>query len=110
MGCHIDSAFVSAFIFADDILLLSANKAGLQSLVDICDNFASKRNLKFGTYVDPSKSKTKYIVFSKKTHNYSCIETAVLNGHKLPSVDKVTHLRIVIEFNNSMKTDMALKR
>ena len=42
LGCHIDALFVGAFIFADDILLLSASKAGLQSLVNICNTFASK--------------------------------------------------------------------
>ena len=67
IGCHIDRVFLGAFIFADDILLLSASRDGLQSMVDTCQRFASKKNLKFGTNVNPTKSKTKCIVFTKKT-------------------------------------------
>ena len=53
-------------IFADDIMLLSASRSGLQALVDICQEFTSEKNLKFGTDPDPSKSKTKCIIFSKR--------------------------------------------
>ena len=66
IGCYIQSVFVGAFVFADDVLLLSANRAGLQSLVDICQEFAKERNLAFGTNSNPAKSKTKCIVFTKK--------------------------------------------
>ena len=48
LGCHIDSVFLGAFIFADDIFLLSASRSGLQSLVDICQDFASRKNLNLG--------------------------------------------------------------
>ena len=47
LGCYIDSVFVGVFVFADDILLLSASRAGLQALVNICSDFASNQNLKF---------------------------------------------------------------
>ena len=52
LGCYIDYVFVGAFVFADDILLLSASRAGLQSLVNICYDFACELNLKFGTHPD----------------------------------------------------------
>ena len=63
IGCYINSVFVGAFVFADDILLLLVDRFGLQALVDIYHNLANERNLKFGTNNDPSKSKTKCIVF-----------------------------------------------
>ena len=44
LGCHIDSVFYGAFIFADDTFLLAASRSGLQSLVNICQEFASKKN------------------------------------------------------------------
>ena len=84
LGCYIDSVFVGAFILADDILLLAASKAGLQSLVNIYNKYASKRNLKFGTHIDPYKSKTKCIVFLKKSPDFLNIEPVILNGRKLP--------------------------
>ena len=47
IGCHINSVFVGAFVFADDILLLLVDRFGLQALVDIYHNLANERNLKF---------------------------------------------------------------
>ena len=110
LGCHIDSVFVGAFIFADDILLLSASRAGLQSLVDICNDFASSCNLKFGTNVDASKSKTKCIVFSKRAKDSLNLAPILLDGQKLPWVKKVTHLGCILDSDNSMKSDIANKR
>ena len=59
LGCHVQGVFYGALVFADDILLLSASRSGLQAMVDICYGFAAKRNLKFGTNSDQEKSKTK---------------------------------------------------
>ena len=64
-GCHIHGVFLGALVFADDIMLLSATRSGLQTMIDICSEFADGLNLKFGTNADPVKSKTKCIVFSK---------------------------------------------
>ena len=109
IGCHINSVFVGAFVFADDILLLSANRSGLQTLVNICHNFALERNLKFGTNDDPNKSKTKCIVFSKKKQQ-SDPAPITLDGNNLPWVKKINHLGCILEADNSMKADLAQKR
>ena len=61
-GCHIHGVFLGALIFADDIMLLSASRSGLQTMVDICQEFVAGNNLKFGTSPDPDKSKTKCIL------------------------------------------------
>ena len=110
LGCHIDGVFLGAFIFADDILLLSASRPGLQSLVNICHNFASKRNLKFGTNPNPLKSKTKCIVFSRKAKDRVNLAPILLDGQSLPWVEKVNHLGCILEQDNSMKMDVATKR
>ena len=110
LGCHIDSVFVGAFIFADDIILLSASRPGLQTLVDLCSKFASKRNLTFGINVNPLKSKTKCIVFSKKVRYKTNLAPIVLDGQRLPWVDRVNHLGCILEADNSMKMDILAKR
>ena len=112
IGCYINSVFVGAFVFADDILLLSANRSGLQSLIDICQSFASERNLKFGTNDDPRKSKTKCIVFSNKKVQRDPAPVT-LDGKALPWVSKISHLGCILcmlESNNSMKIDLIQKR
>ena len=109
-GCHINGVFFGALIFADDIFLLSASRSGLQEMVNICQKFASSRNLKFGTNPDPSKSKTKCLMFSKKrvvSSQYKCIQ---LDGNDLPWVDSVKHLGHILQSDNSMHLDVAKKR
>ena len=110
LGCHIDGVFLGTFIFADDILLLSASLPGLQSLVDKCQTFASRRNLKFGTSPNPLKSKTKCIVFSKRAKDRVNLAPIKLDGQVLPWVEKVNHLGCILEQDNSMKMDIAAKR
>ena len=67
IGCHIKGIFYGAVIYADDIFLLSGSRNGLQAMVNICHEYVSTRNLKFSTNSNPDKSKTKCIVFPRKT-------------------------------------------
>ena len=109
-GCHIHREFFGAMIFADDIMLLSASRSGLQTLVDICQEFVSGKNLKFGTDPDPEKSKTKCIVFSKNKKDRMNVPSVMLNGDALPWVSHVKHLGNVLQSDNSMSMDVLQKR
>ena len=102
-GCHINGVFFGAMIFADDIFLLSASRSGLQALVNLCQEFVSSRNLKFGTNSDPEKSKTKCIVFAKKVKPNFKPLNILLNGDTLPWVTQVKHLGHTLQSDNSMK-------
>ena len=55
LGCHINGVFYGVVVYADDILLLSASRSGLQEMVNICHRAATERNLSFGTHEDPQK-------------------------------------------------------
>ena len=65
IGCHIGGKFLGAFGYADDITLLSPSREGLQRMLNICENFAQSHSMQFSTDPTPSKSKTKYLIFSK---------------------------------------------
>ena len=110
IGCYIDSVCVAIFIFADDIFLLSANRSGLQTLVTLCEDFARERNLSFGTNPDPSKSKTKCIIFSKKKIDNSTVAPIVLNENNLPLAQNLDHLGVTLQSDNSMQIDIKRKR
>ena len=110
LGCHINGLFFGAMIFADDIFLLSASRNGLQEMVNICHTFVKARNLKFGTNANPDKSKTKCIVFSKKTKSNFKPANITLNGDALPWVTQVKHLGHMLQADNSMQVDVAQKR
>ena len=42
-GCYIATQFFGCLGYADDLLLLSASRTGLQSMVKLCEKFASKK-------------------------------------------------------------------
>ena len=100
--------FYGCFGFADDLLLLSASRTGLQSMVDICCKFMKNKGLKFSTSNIPAKSKTKCIVFTQK--KIANILPIKLDGTDLPWVNQVKHLGNILENNNSMSKDINSKR
>ena len=110
LGCHIHGIFFGALFYADDILLLSASRTGLQQMVNICHDAVQQRNLSFGTNADPTKSKTKCIVFAKKNNLSAHLKLIQLGNHELPWVQSVKHLGHILQTDNSMKMDIACKR
>ena len=101
---------LGALIFADDIMLLSASRSGLQTMVDICQEFVAGKNLKFGTSPDPDKSKTKCIVFSKVKRDWQNLLPVKLNEDPLPWVNQLKHLGNTLQNDNSMSKDVLQKR
>ena len=107
LGCRLDRFFYGCLGYADDLLLLSASRSGLQGMVNICDRFAKSKSLKFSTHADPVKSKTKCIIFSKRKP--ADVAPILLNGDPLPWVREVKHLGNILQSDNTMKTDCVLK-
>ena len=110
LGCRIFGVFYGALIYADDIFLLSASRTGLQGMISLSHQFATKVNLKFGTNVDPKKSKTKCIIFSKNKKNMDGVKEITLGDHRLPWVTQVNHLGHTLQQDNSMSIDINSKR
>ena len=108
LGCHLDSFFYGCLGYADDLLLMSASRSGLQSMVKICEEFANSKSLVFSTNADPAKSKTKCIIFAKK--KIPDVSPILLNGDPLPWVMQVKHLGNILQADNSMKVDCVSKR
>ena len=48
------------WVYADDIILLSPSRTGLQEMVKICENFAKATKLKFSTNIRIA-TQTKFI-------------------------------------------------
>ena len=76
----------------------------------ICEKFAKLKHLKFSTNVDPNKSKTKCIVFSPRKKDRTDVAPIILNDDPLPWVTEVKHLGNILQCDNSMKRDVAVKR
>lgn len=110
VGCQLQGIFLGIWVYADDIILMSPSRAGLQLMTNICENFASDNYLKFSTNIDVAKSKTKCIIFSNPVISVNDIHPIILNGLPLPYVSEVKHLGNILQCNNSMSKDCALKR
>ena len=55
-------------------------------MVNLCQEFVAARNLKFGTNIDPDKSKTKCIIFTKCKKTGPPPKQIMLNNDRLPWV------------------------
>ena len=108
-GCWINQRYVGIIVYADDIVLLSPSLDGLQKMVNTCSNYAKKFHLTFSTHENPQKSKTKCMVFQRKTKKLRSIN---LNGEDLPWDSTLKHLGTTIrnDINCDMKQDLSEKR
>ena len=67
VGCHLGGTFLGAFGYAADVTLLAPSRQALQIMLNICEDFARSHSMLFSTDPDPSKSKTKFMMFSRTT-------------------------------------------
>ena len=102
LGCSIDRFYFGVLGYADDLLLLSASRSGLQAMVSLCEEFAIQKKLKFSTNIDVNKSKTKCIIFTLLKQYRRNIAPIILNGNPLPWVDRVQHLGNTLDHSNNM--------
>ena len=106
-GCYINNQFMGAAGYADDIVLLSPSRAGLQSMVDICENYCNAHGIKISSDENARKSKTKCIVFSKDIDKPANI---MLRNMRIPWTDTYKHLGHHIHMDEDMYHDLNAKR
>ena len=90
-GCFIGGFYGAIYGYADDLLLASPSRSGLQELVDLASNHATEHNISFSTDANPVKSKTKTMVMSASKRKSSPAPIR-LNGSCLPWVYKAKYL------------------
>ena len=107
LGCYINNQFMGAAGYADDIVILSPSRAGLQSMVEICENYCNAHGIKISCDENPRKSKTKCIIFNKHIDNPANI---VLKDIRIPWTDTYKHLGHHIHKDENMHHDLNAKR
>ena len=106
-GCYINDLFYGIVGYADDLVLMSPDLSGLQSMLNITKSFLDNLGLKISVdHIKPEKSKTKCVAFGTK-HNPLPI---FLNGTALPWNDKYVHLGHVLYRDGTLNLDVNLKR
>ena len=58
IGCQIQGVYMGILVYADDIILLSPSRTGLQEMVKICEKFPKATKLKFSTNIRVEKCRT----------------------------------------------------
>lgn len=92
-GLRIGSVVIGCVAYADDIAVLSASCYGLQKIIDICDNFGHKWDIKF----NPLKSQL--MAFGTSNPDRCNI---MLNGNQIPWASKVRYLGLYFLCNSGM--------
>ena len=63
LGCYVDHFFFGCLGYADDLLIMSTSRSGLQAMGEISEFFARESHLKLSTDPEHKKSKTKCLTF-----------------------------------------------
>ena len=105
-GCRIGDHFYGMHGYADDCVLLSPDREGLQQMLNICKEYFDENRITISTNIIANKSKTKCILFGSNATPYPIM----LEGRALPWVDKWPHLGNLFHKDESMHHDMLRKR
>ena len=107
-GCWVQGTYAGIVGYADDNFLMAPSLDALQKMLDTCNEYAIKHDLKFSTNPIPAKSKTKCLAFERNNTEPPKLK---LGTDLLPWVDKGKHLGNTLEnIVNGMKKDMSIKR
>ena len=85
-GCFIGNYYAGSIGYADILLFLC-----LQEMLDLAQRYVQDHQISFSTNPEPSKSKTKGIVFSNSKLRFTPAPL-ILNGDALPWVDHAKYL------------------
>ena len=103
-GCHINNLFYGIVGYADDLVLLSPDLQGLQSMFNIAKSFLDNLGLKISVNrINPLKSKTKCLAFGLKHDPSVCLK---LNDFNIPWCDSYKHLGHTLYRDGSLKLDV----
>ena len=91
--CHVAKLFIASVLYADDVCLLAPSRSSMQSLLDVCYNYASRWCIKYNA------RKTKLMYFGKNHQSFSCFPIH-LNGVPLEFAEEWKYLGVVVKASN----------
>ena len=89
IGCKFYDNYVGCLVYADDIILLSPSQYGMQTLLNICSNFAIKFDLKYNV-------KKSFAMRVGKRYKKAC-EYLKLDNEILQYVNEIKYLGVTIK-------------
>ena len=106
LGCCVNNDFIGCVLYADDIFLMSASVAGLQSMLDCCFSVSSVLGLSFNC----KKSYCMFIGAHRTTasHNESVLSDMLLGHNTIPWCSSFKYLGISFITGKRLKVDCDL--
>ena len=65
-GCHLADIFLASVLYADDVCILAPTRSSMQSLLDICSEYADRWCIKY------NEKKSKLMFFGKSFSSFTC--------------------------------------
>ena len=90
LGCYLIKVCIACIFFADDIVLLSPSRKGLQRMLDICASYCKEFCLDFNV------KKSKVMIIDSSAVNYDCYAPLRLNDSPLEFTHEYKYLGITI--------------
>ena len=92
---------MGAAAFADDLALMAPDRHSLQRMMKACEDYGKEHNLAFSTDPDPSKSKTKCVIFrGKKKIKYPA--PIILDGKPFRDSKGISQQNCYSEFTSTI--------
>ena len=89
IGCHMIEMFVACIMYADDVCLLAPTLKSMQSLLDMCSDYAKYWCIRY------NETKTKAMYFGKGFKHFSC-QPLLLNSKPIEFVPEWKYLGVTI--------------
>ena len=102
LGASIGGKIINHMMYADDICVLSLSSAGLQQLLDICNEYCTNHDLVFNV-------KKSQCMFFRCSINKKCgLPTISLNSNRIEFTHEVKYLGVLL--SSCMKTTIDVSR
>ncbi|XP_063535970.1 uncharacterized protein LOC134745820 [Cydia strobilella] len=102
VGCHVDRVCFNNISYADDMVLLSPSVGGIRILIEKCESYAQKHNLRYNV------AKSEYMVFKAGSRCPSYVPPIRLNGEQLRRVYSFKYLGHLI--TDDLRDDADIER
>ena len=110
VGCHVVGLLVGVVAYVDDLVLLAPNRSAAQHMLNTCQNFAARNNIRFSTDKNPKKSKSRALYVTGHKGLNDLPVPLMLCDKELPWVEKCEHLGNTLDVTGSMEQDCRNKR
>ena len=104
IGCVVTNMIINHLMYADDIVLISPSSAGLIKLIETCQQFGIKNDIKFNS------TKSAILPFLPEDKKKFKTPTFNLNDEQIPVVSSFRYLGHILTSNNSDDKDIERQR